>query len=71
MESHEDVGAVQGIVLRLGSDEIDSAGGFIDEYLNVYFPFVGKRPETICKPMYVSFIEGTMPLYRIEAIEKS
>ncbi|MEM2424986.1 MAG: glycosyltransferase family 2 protein [Candidatus Bathyarchaeia archaeon] len=71
MESHEDVGAVQGIVLRLGSGEIDSAGGFIDEYLNVHFPFAGKTPETIRKPMYVSFVEGTMPLYRVEAIKRS
>ena len=71
MEDHKDVGAVQGVVLRLSSDEIDSAGGFIDEYLNVHFPFAGKRPETIRKPMYVSFIEGTMPLYRVEAIKRS
>lgn len=71
MEDHKDVGAVQGIVLKLGSNKIDSAGGFIDEDLNTHFPFVDKHVEIIRKPIYASFIEGTMPLYRVDAIKRS
>ncbi|MCX8205492.1 MAG: glycosyltransferase family 2 protein [Candidatus Nezhaarchaeota archaeon] len=69
MESREDVGAVQGIVLKLGShQEVDSAGMFIDESIRVYMPFVGRPASTIRKPLYVSYVEGTMPLYRVDAI---
>jgi len=71
MEDHEDVGAVQGLVLRLDSDKIDSAGGFIDDFLNIHFPLTNKHPEAIRKPIYVSYVEGTMPLYRVEAIKRS
>lgn len=71
MEKHDDVGAVQGIVLRMNSFRIDSAGGFVDDELRVYFPFVGKHAKIIHKPIYVSYVEGTMPLYRVEAIKRA
>lgn len=72
MESHENVGAVQGLILRLGSDgKIDSAGMFIDEFVKVHAPFIGKPAGIFRKPFHVSFVEGTMPLYRVDAIVHS
>jgi GT2 family glycosyltransferase len=76
LELNKHVGAVQGIILRLTSeyDEIDSAGMMIDEFLNRIKLFRGQEIsdvlEKIDKPQYVSFVEGTGPIYRIEAVEK-
>ncbi|MEM2507701.1 MAG: glycosyltransferase family 2 protein [Candidatus Bathyarchaeia archaeon] len=72
MESHEDVGAVQGIVLKRGSDQkVDSAGLFVDEFINTYAPFIDKSASMFSIPFHVSYIEGTMPLYRVDAIVRS
>jgi GT2 family glycosyltransferase len=72
MERHDDVGAVQGIVLKMSdTSKIDSAGMFIDDTINVYSPFSGKYADILCKPIYVSYVEGTMPLYRVDSIKRS
>lgn len=73
MELNPRVGAVQGLVLRLGSDRIDSAGAFIDELLVPYFIFRERRVSEFGgeKVFAVSFVEGTAPLYRVEAVMKS
>lgn len=44
---------------------------FIDEAINVYASFIDKPVNILHKPIYVSYIEVTMPLYRIEAIRYS
>ena len=70
LEEHKNVGAIQGIVSRLNETSIiDSAGMFIDEVLNVYPFFVGKPINALTSPIYVSYVEGTMPVYRIDAIK--
>lgn len=76
LELNKHVGAVQGIILRLTSKygEIDSAGMMIDEFLNRIKLFRDRRISDILgkvdRPLYVSFVEGTGPIYRVEAVEK-
>jgi len=70
MEKYSDVGAAQGVILRFGkySSIVDSCGGFVDSFLNLYFPYVGKEYgevlELLSRRPYieVSYVEGTMPI---------
>ena len=69
-EENWDVGAVQGVVTNLHNKFlIDSAGGFLNEILMSNFSYRGKPVSIISKPFTVSYVEGTMPLYRVKAIE--
>jgi GT2 family glycosyltransferase len=68
LESHKDVGAVQGIVNRLGyNSKVDSAGFMLDEALNLY-ALHENSDFSLTKPVYLSYVEGTMPVYNVEAI---
>ena len=70
LEEHKDVGAVQGKILKIGEPSvIDSAASFINEALNVFSPFKNKLVNTFSKPLYVSYVEGTMPVYKVDAIK--
>jgi hypothetical protein len=68
MEKDPRLGAVQGVVSNIDGTRVDSAGGIIDELLAPRFLFDGE-PLKDFGPMDVSFVEGTFPIYRIEAIE--
>lgn len=71
LEHHQNIGAVQGIVVKLGENSIiDSAGYFLYEDLNRY-TLAGKPTHFLTKPMYVSYVEGTMPVYRVDAIRSA
>ena len=83
MEENKHVGAVQGIILRPNSEIVDSAGG----YLILELPFYMIRPLHIRDVKlnylknkirwinglytYVTFVEGTLPLYRVDAVKKA
>lgn len=70
LEKHQDVGAVQGIVAKLETNSlIDSAGFFADEMLNLFSPYKDKPINILSRPIKVSYVEGTMPLYNVEAIK--
>jgi GT2 family glycosyltransferase len=72
LESNRDVGAIQGIIAKLGEKSlIDSAGFFADEVLNLYSPYLNKPINVISKPILVSCVEGTMPLYNVRIIQDS
>jgi len=72
LDEHEDVGAVQGVVTKLHQNSlVDSAGGFLDEVLNLHFPFLRKPTDLIRQPTFVSYVEGTMPVYAVEAIRSA
>lgn len=69
-ETHQDVGALQGIVNRLGSAQIDSAGFVLDEALNVC-KLLDYRNFSLKKPIDLSYVEGAMPFYRVEAVKNA
>lgn len=71
LENHKDVGAVQGIVNRLGSDsKIDSAGFMLDEALNLYALHENSN-FSLSNPVYLSYVEGAMPVYNVKAVKNA
>ena len=72
LESHKDVGAVQGIVVKLGDESVvDSSGFMMNEALLVSSCYNGGPVAKLCKPAYVSIVEGTMPVYNLNAVEST
>lgn len=72
LENHADVGAVQGIVVKLGQESVvDSSGFMLDEALATSSSYAGGPVANFCKPMYVSFVEGTMPVYNLSAVKSA
>ena len=72
LENHTDVGAVQGIVVKLGKESVvDSSGFMLDEALATSSVYAGGPIANFCKPMYVSFVEGTMPVYNLAAVKSA
>jgi len=71
LEEHSDIGAIQGVVLKRNKPVIDSAAMYVDEALSIFAPFTGKPVSAISKLLYVSYVEGTMPVYRIDAVKKA
>ena len=64
LEQHKDVGAVQGVVVRLDNAlSVDSAGYLLDETLTFSLSHRKAFVNEINRPSYVSFVEGTMPVY--------
>jgi GT2 family glycosyltransferase len=73
MEKHEDVGAVQGIVVKLGAESVvDSSGFMMNEALLVSSLFNdGSVAKILSKPASVSMVEGTMPVYNLNAMKST
>jgi GT2 family glycosyltransferase len=72
LEKHQNVGAVQGVVVKSRENLIiDSAGFLIDETLNLFSIYRDKPAHTILQPIYVSYVESTMPVYKVEAVKRS
>jgi len=69
LEADEKIGAAQGIVLERSGNRIDSAGGIIDELLRSNL-IRNKEYPCFENNLEVSFVEGTLPIYRITAIKK-
>lgn len=70
MQEHNNIGVIQGIVTQLhDNSKIDSSGMMLDETLQVYPPYQGKAVEEFNKPACVSYIEGTLPMYRVSAVK--
>jgi GT2 family glycosyltransferase len=73
LEEHKDIGAIQGIITRMnnGKEIIDSAGGFLDELLFSKIFHENEPVNRINAITYVTYVEGAMPIYRVNAIEKA
>jgi GT2 family glycosyltransferase len=71
LEEHPRVAAVQGVVLKLGTRLIDTAGDYVDEML-VSHPFGVEKayPWILRHPVYVSYADGSCSLYRVEHVLK-
>jgi len=68
-EKYEWAGALNGVVLRHGSNLIDTAGGFLDELLLSHLTGSGKPYPWIVKhPFYISYADGAYVLYKVEHI---
>jgi GT2 family glycosyltransferase len=68
-EINSNVACLQGVILRYGTRLIDSAGDFLDEFLRSYA--LGKYreyPWILRKPIYVTYVDGSCALYRVENV---
>jgi hypothetical protein len=70
LEGDPSVGAIQGIVSTLDGKRIDSAGALIDKLMIPHHVMRGESVRNQEKPLPVSFVEGTCPIYRVEALRK-
>jgi GT2 family glycosyltransferase len=71
LENHKEVGVVQGIVVKLGDESVvDSYGFMMNEALGTYAAYSGPV-EKVCKPAYVTFIEGSIPVFNLNAIKST
>jgi GT2 family glycosyltransferase len=72
LENHKNVGVAQGIVSKLGNESIvDSSGFMMNEALALTALYSGCSVTKLSKPMYVSMVEGTMPVYNLEAVKNA
>ena len=72
LETHVDVGVVQGIVVKLDEESVvDSSGFMLDEALATSSRFAGGQVADFCKSIYVSFVEGTMPVYNLADVKSA
>jgi GT2 family glycosyltransferase len=72
MQSHRRVGVVQGIIAQYRDNSlIDSVGLMADESLNVVLVHNGEPVSSFKKPTLVSYVEGAMPVYRVDALKQA
>lgn len=72
LEKHPQVGAIQGIVSKMEDEStIDSAGFMLNEALTTSSLYIGHPVADFCAPLYVSFVEGTMPVYNLSALTRA
>ncbi len=72
LEKHQDVGAVQGVVSKIDDETtIDSAGFMLNEALTTSSHYAGRPIADFREPIFVSFVEGTMPVYNLSAFERA
>ncbi len=69
MEEHRNIGSCQGIIYSLKNPKyIDTAGDYLDELLNSYQIFNGRKEVLISKPFSVTYVDGAYAIYRVESI---
>ncbi len=68
MEAHPELGAAQGIIVEPDTGLIDTAGGYITEYLAGYLYRHGEPPSTMSKPLYVTYADGAYSIWRVGAV---
>ncbi|HSV50236.1 MAG TPA: glycosyltransferase [Candidatus Acidoferrales bacterium] len=70
LESHKEIGAAQGIVVKLNDESlVDSYGFMMNEGLTTSSYYAGRPVSEIHKAAYVTFVEGTMPVYSLAALK--
>ena len=68
MEAHPELGAAQGIIVEPDTGLIDTAGGYITEYLTGHLYRHGEPPSAMKKPVYISYADGAYSIWRVSAI---
>ena len=71
LESFPDLGAAQGVVLKLDARDIDSTGIYLTDML-IPFGFPRSSKEVLSGKVFLcSAVEGTFPIFRVEALLKA
>jgi GT2 family glycosyltransferase len=70
-ENFENLGGLQGVILRYGTRFIDSAGDYTDELIRAYLLGSGHAyPWILRRPIYITYADGSVALYRVESVLK-
>jgi len=70
-ENNDNVAGLQGVVLKYKSRLIDTAGDYINELLRSHsLGEYHEYPWILRKPIYVTYVDGSCALYRVESILK-
>jgi len=70
-ENFERLGGLQGVILQYGTRLIDSAGDYADELIRSYLLGRGhEHPWILRRPIYVTYADGAVALYRVESVLK-
>jgi GT2 family glycosyltransferase len=70
-ENNSNVACLQGVVLKYGTRLIDTAGDYLDEFLHPYVLGRDREyPWVLQKPIYVTYVDGSCALYRVESVVK-
>jgi GT2 family glycosyltransferase len=71
LESFPDLGAAQGVVLKLGANDIDSTGIYLTDVL-IPFGFPRASKEVLSGKVFLcSAVEGTFPIFKVGALLKA
>jgi GT2 family glycosyltransferase len=71
MENFPGIGALQGVILKLGVKDVDSAGIYLSD-LFIPFRFPKNSKEVLSSKVFLcSAVEGTFSIFRVEALVKS
>ena len=71
LEKYNNVGSVQGVVLKYKSNLIDTAGDFVDELLQSFAAGSGESyPWILKRPIYITYADGCCALYRVNALKR-
>ena len=68
MEAYPELGAAQGIIVEPDTGLIDTAGGYITEYLTGHLYRHGEPPSAMKNPIYISYADGAYSIWRVSAI---
>ncbi len=72
LESHRDVGALQGIVVKIGEETtVDSSGFMANEGLFLWSDYNNGPLANFRSAAYVTIVEGTMPVYNLTAVREA
>jgi len=68
MEAYPELGAAQGVIVEPDTGLIDTAGGYITEYLTGHLYRHGEPLSVMRKPVYVSYADGAYSIWRVRAV---
>ncbi len=71
MEADPTLGAAQGIILKYGTDRVDTAGDFIDEMLITHKLFHNHEYPCMRREIEVTYADGAYSIIRVDAVKKS
>ena len=70
-ENNPRIAGLQGVILRYKTRFIDTAGDYIDEMLITHLLGAGHEyPWVLRKPVYITYVDGSCALYRVESVVK-
>ncbi len=71
MENHEQLGAAQGVLIRINDGKIDTAGDYMSKYIYSALLLQGRDPPGIKKPLYITYPDGAFSIIRVKHAQQA